>query len=210
MLGRHPRILILALGALVAAVFGASQSAAGGPGPSEPGSRLVSVGGSAEPEPSPAGLTLTSPAFADGDPIPLPFSCDGAGVSPPLTWIDAPEGTAAYALVMEDQSAYDFPHWTVLSLPGDWTALDRGASGALGDGPIEGLNGVGTSGYLAPCPPSGEHAYTVTLYALSRPVGSQVKPDQLTADDVRRLVGDVALGQAQLSGTYRRVVPATP
>ena len=41
-------------------------------------------------------LTLTSPAFHAGAVLPQRFSCDGAGVSPPLDWSGVPAGTRSW------------------------------------------------------------------------------------------------------------------
>ena len=54
-----------------------------------------------------ASLELTSPAFAGGARLPVRFTADGEGVSPPLTWGDAPPGTASLALLVEDADAHD-------------------------------------------------------------------------------------------------------
>jgi hypothetical protein len=45
-------------------------------------------------------LTLTSPSVTDGV-LAIDATCDGEGVSPSLTWSDAPSGTVAYAVVMD-------------------------------------------------------------------------------------------------------------
>ena len=41
---------------------------------------------------------LRSPAFGPGGAIPLKYTGDGADVSPPLRWTDAPEGTKSLDL----------------------------------------------------------------------------------------------------------------
>ena len=48
---------------------------------------------------------LTSPAFEAGAAIPRTFTCDGKDVSPPLEWTDAPDETAAMALIVDDPDA---------------------------------------------------------------------------------------------------------
>jgi cyclopropane-fatty-acyl-phospholipid synthase len=50
-------------------------------------------------------MTLRSPAFANGAVIPVRFTCDGDDISPHLEWNAAPEGTRAFALVMDDPDA---------------------------------------------------------------------------------------------------------
>jgi hypothetical protein len=168
-----------------------------------------SVSPSGSPEGSPAGtdgsaFSLTSPAFADGEPIPVDYTCDGAGISPPLAWSGVPEGTAAFALIEEDPDANGFVHWVVLNVPPDWTDIEEGASWPIGGDPIEGANGAGEVGYIGSCPPSGTHDYVFTLYALSEPAPVDVEPSRLTAASVRELISGILAGQAVLTGTYGR------
>lgn len=49
-----------------------------------------------------ASMRLTSTAFTDGGDIPAKYTCDGANVSPPLAWTDAPARTQSFALIVED------------------------------------------------------------------------------------------------------------
>ena len=46
-------------------------------------------------------LTVTSTSFADGAEIPAKYA-GAQGISPQLSWSGAPEGTAAYVLIMHD------------------------------------------------------------------------------------------------------------
>jgi phosphatidylethanolamine-binding protein (PEBP) family uncharacterized protein len=47
-------------------------------------------------------MRLSSTAFDEGEMLPPRFTCDGAGVSPPLAWKDVPDGTQHFALICED------------------------------------------------------------------------------------------------------------
>ncbi len=156
---------------------------------------------SAEPSEDPSmiatDLTLTSPAFAEGDPIPSEFSCDGDDRSPPLAWSNVPEGTQAFALVVDDPDAGGFVHWLVADLAPDVTSLPE-------DGPVggvEGRTGFRAAGYGGPCPPSGTHRYVFTLHALSSPTGLAAG---FVADELRDAIAGTTLGTATLSGTYER------
>jgi phosphatidylethanolamine-binding protein (PEBP) family uncharacterized protein len=50
-------------------------------------------------------MVITSPAFTDGERIPEEFTCEGADVSPPLSWNGVPDGTVELALTCEDPDA---------------------------------------------------------------------------------------------------------
>ncbi len=152
------------------------------------------------PTPSPTHLVLTSPAFADGDPIPREYSCRGADVSPELAWQGVPAGTAALVLLVDDPDGRDWVHWSVIDLPGRDGALPRGVSPAAAS-PQQGRNDFGRVGYGGPCPPSGNHHYNFTLYALAAPLGLAGHPDGKAVRAALR--GATILGQVALSGTYR-------
>lgn len=173
------------------------------PGPSSPGASAPASAEASAGERA-AGFVLTSSAFADGEAIPVLHTCDGDQVSPPLSWSGGPDGTAAYALIMEDPDADDFVHWVVVNVPADTASLEEGASGSMPEGTIEGAAGSGDLGYIGPCPPSGEHAYVFTLYALSEALAVGAQPSQLTAEAVRGLIEGFVTAEAELSGTYSR------
>lgn len=150
--------------------------------------------------PTDGDITLSSSAFGEGGSIPTRYSCDGDDVSPPLEWSGAPDGTAAYALIVDDPDARGFVHWVVADIPGETTSIEEGASGSGGIG-VEGRNGFGRTGWGGPCPPSGTHRYAFTLYALSEPLAVAGTPD---ADGVRAAFGDRLLGETRLTAGYTR------
>src|SRR5262249_9786417 len=63
-------------------------------------------------------LMLTSPAIPPGGEIAAQYTCDGADISPPLTWSSLPNGTQSLVLVVEDPDAPSgvFRHWTVFNI----------------------------------------------------------------------------------------------
>ncbi len=149
-----------------------------------------------------APFTLTSTSFAAGGSIPRRFTCDGDDVSPDLAWDGAPDGAVMLALLVEDPDANGFVHWTVIDIDGSQSgALPLGVS-ASPDAPRQGTNDFGRIGWGGPCPPSGTHRYTFTLYALAAPLGLAGTP---VGDAVRTaLAGAQVLGTAVLEGRYRR------
>jgi Raf kinase inhibitor-like YbhB/YbcL family protein len=150
--------------------------------------------------PNPATFTLRSSAFAEGGSIPRGYTCDGDDVSPPLEWSGAPASTAAYVLLVTDPDARGFVHWVAVDLSGSSRGLAERASGKPAAG-NEGRNDFGRTGWGGPCPPSGTHRYVFELYALSSPLNLPGRP---TAADVRRALGGRVVGEARLTGTYRR------
>jgi Raf kinase inhibitor-like YbhB/YbcL family protein len=142
-------------------------------------------------------FTLTSSAFADEQAIPAQFTCDGAGQQPPLAWTDPPPGTKSFALVVDDPDAPSgtFRHWGAFNIP----ASARSLSGDF----AQAVNDFGKTGYGGPCPPKGHgpHHYRFKLIALrvDRLDLSKPKVEQLEAE-----AGKVAVGRAELTGTYER------
>lgn len=140
-------------------------------------------------------LALGSSAFLPGTAIPAPYSCDGDGLSPPLSWTGVPAGTVELALTVLDPDAagQPFVHWVL-------AGMDPVVTG-LGEGGIP-ESVVEVAPWTGPCPPRGEtHDYVFTLYALSQPSGIA---DGTTADDALTLLAAAPGSTATLIGSYGR------
>lgn len=147
-------------------------------------------------------FVLTSTSFEPGGSIPTRYTCDGEDVSPELSWAGAPDGTAALVLVVDDPDARGFVHWTVLDMTGTASgALPRGI-GTSPDAPAQGRNDFGRLGWGGPCPPSGTHRYTFTLYALAAPLALPGQPDGRAVR--KALDGATVLDTTVLEARYRR------
>ena len=64
-------------------------------------------------------IAVASSAFTVGGPIPVQYTCDGAGVSPPLQWSGIPKGTAEIVVLAFDLSpqATSSVQWAVAGIP---------------------------------------------------------------------------------------------
>ena len=152
-------------------------------------------------------LLLTSPAIPPGGEIPVQYTCDGADISPPLTWSGVPNGTQSLVLVVEDPDAPSgvFHHWTAFDIPAGSHGLDAGFSANKPAGAIhEARNDFSKPGYGGPCPPQGHgvHHYHFRLLALSRPTLDVRAP--ATALDVTKAAQPYVIERTELVGTYRR------
>ena len=143
-------------------------------------------------------LALRSEAFDDGASIPVRYTCDAEDVSPPLVWDGVPEQAGAFALVVRDVDADGFVHWVLTDIPANVTSLPDGMGDTVG---IAGRNDFGRVGWGGPCPPSGQHRYEFTLYAMTAPLQLDGAPD---ADEVDRALGANLLAEARLTGVYTR------
>ena len=152
-------------------------------------------------------LMLLSPAIPPGGEIPTQYTCDGADISPPLSWSGVPAGTQSLVLGVEDPDAPSgvFRHWTVFDIPPASRGLDAGYSA---NRPIAALhearNDFDKTGYSGPCPPRGGgiHHYHFRLLAISRPTLDLKTP--AAALDVLRAAQPYVIQQTELVGTYHR------
>ncbi len=154
-----------------------------------------------------ADFALTSSAFEDGDLLPDDLKCEtdgGDGASPPLSWTGAPDGTEEFALAMihyPDGSTDDTPshYWLLWDIPGDTGSLSRGNEDSVGH---EGSNkDLVDTGYQPPCSPtgSGEHLYTISVYALDAASGLADADDlSVTWTTLMDAIDGSVLGEASI------------
>jgi hypothetical protein len=150
-------------------------------------------------------MRLTSSAFSDGSDIPTKYTCEGADMSPPLSWDDVPPTTRSLALIVDDPDAPDpaaprqtWVHWVVVDLPPDSGGLKENVR-RLAHGRI-GVNDWDRTSWGGPCPPIGRHRYMFKLFALDR-VLELAHPSK--ADLERAMAGHI-LAEATLIGTYQK------
>ena len=150
-------------------------------------------------------LKITSTAFRHMGEIPSRFTCEGADISPPLSWTAGPDGTRSYVLIMDDPDAPagTWDHWLIYRveatvLPEATSAKDKPSQAVR-----EGVNSWGKACYGGPCPPppTGRHRYFFKVYALDTTLaftGPPRKKELLTA-----MQGHI-LATGELMGTYDR------
>lgn len=152
-------------------------------------------------------IALSSPAFGDFAEMPVRFTTDGAGVSPPLQWADAPAGTQSLALIVEDADSptpAPLVHAILWGMNVATTGLAEGAIAEDGAAGAIGINSFLSQGWLAPDPPSGhgEHRYVFQLFALDCP------PEDLGDGPGRGAVLNAmaghVIGAGILTGLYSR------
>lgn len=146
---------------------------------------------------------ITSQAFTNKNAIPPKFTCDGANVSPPLSWKDTPAGTKSFAIIADDPDAPvgTWVHWIAWNIPASNRGLDENVAprSKLADGTMQGINDFKKTGYGGPCPPSGTHRYFFKLYALDTFLAL---PESTTKPALEAAIKGHALGQVTLMGTY--------
>ena len=151
-------------------------------------------------------FAIKTPAFSEGGAIPKQYSCDGADLSPGLTWANAPAGTKSFALIADDPDAPagTWTHWILWNVPANATALPEGVpkEPTLGDGTHQGKNDFKRVGYAGPCPSPGKaHRYFFTLYALDDKLEIQAGANR---NELERAMKEHVLSEAKLMGRYQR------
>ena len=150
-------------------------------------------------------LDIKSTAFGEGGLIPKKYTCDGADVSPQLSWSQPPEGTGSIVLICDDPVAPmgTWVHWVLYGLSPDTLEISEGIPDdkeVLG-GAKHGVNDFRKYGYGGPCPPGGTHRYFFKLYA----VDTEVDLDPgATKDEVLGAIKGHILAEEQLMGRYSR------
>ena len=138
------------------------------------------------------------------------FGCSGANRSPQLAWHNAPEGTAAFALLVHDPDAptgSGWWHWQVINIPKTATSLPAGAgeqgSKHLPAGSIQISNDYGFKGFGGACPPEGHgvHRYRFTLHALSALLEL---PEDASGALTGYMVNAHSLGSSTIEALYQR------
>jgi Raf kinase inhibitor-like YbhB/YbcL family protein len=158
---------------------------------------------------APMTLNLSSSAFAANGSIPTKYTCQGAGVSPPLAWSGSPSSTKSFALIVEDPDAPDpakptrvVSHWVAYNIPPAATALAENASkSGMPAGSAQGVNEGNKPFYTGPCPPIGSHRYFFKLYALDTVLTGLKSPKKAY---LQQALQKHVLDSTQLIGTYQK------
>lgn len=152
-------------------------------------------------------MQLTSSAFKHNESIPSLYTCDGAGVNPPLMISDVPENTQSLVLIMDDPDiphmvkekmhieVYD--HWVVFNLPPTTTHIEENETPDA----LQGVNSNGQHTYIGCCPPDTEHRYFFKLYALDAML---TLPEGSTKQEIEQAMEGHVIEQTELIGLYNR------
>ncbi|MDO9579625.1 MAG: YbhB/YbcL family Raf kinase inhibitor-like protein [Bacteroidales bacterium] len=150
-------------------------------------------------------MEIRSSAFNEGAIIPRKYTCDNIDISPPLEWLQVPDGTKTFALICDDPDAPmgTWVHWVLFNLPENVLELPENVlkMEVLKNGARQGKNDFGRIGYGGPCPPSGTHRYYFKIYALDKKLDS--KPG-ITKKELLKTMEGHMLAEGQLMGRYKR------
>ena len=154
-------------------------------------------------------MKISSAAFINQDSVPPKYTCEGANISPALSWQDIPGQAKSVALTVEDPDAPvgTWVHWIVYNIPPDAKGLPEAVSAVknLPNGAQQGENSFHKIGYGGPCPPPGHgpHRYFFRLYALDTLLDIRPGASRKELDDAMK---EHILSRAELVGRYERQV----
>ncbi|MES0884893.1 YbhB/YbcL family Raf kinase inhibitor-like protein [Roseibium sp. SCPC14] len=160
-------------------------------------------------------MSLQSSDIADGQLMEMEqvfsgFGCDGANLSPALSWSGAPEGTKSFVVTAYDPDAptgSGWWHWALVNLPADTTELPKSAGAIDFDLPGKAFNArndYSQNAFGGACPPQGDapHRYVFTVFAMPQ----ETLPIDETASGA--LVGfyanNTALDRVSITAKYGR------
>jgi Raf kinase inhibitor-like YbhB/YbcL family protein len=152
-------------------------------------------------------MKITTTAFPDRGSIPPKYTCDGANISPELSWSGVPEAARSLVLLMDDPDAPvgTWSHWTVYNIPPEATGLPEGTPTLekLPRGMLQGKNSFHKIGYGGPCPPPGHgpHRYFFRLYALNKLLDLRPGVSRIVIDEAIR---GYVIARAELMGRFER------
>lgn len=145
-------------------------------------------------------FVVTSPAFEPNGRLPAEFTCEGAGISPPVAWSGAPANTKWFALSLwHTASDREKSYWVVYDIPADVAQLEKDSRtvGRLG------FSDKRRAEYEPMCPKGTKlNTYHITVFALAE------KP-KLPRDGVTRAllldaIKDITLAAGTLNFQHQR------
>ncbi|MEM6812297.1 MAG: YbhB/YbcL family Raf kinase inhibitor-like protein, partial [Pseudomonadota bacterium] len=127
-------------------------------------------------------------------------------VSPELSWVDAPEGSKAFAILCHDPDAplvsadgnYGFVHWVYYNIPASVTSLPEGDSNYT-----NGINNFGDQKYGGPMPPNGHGQHHYYFWILALDTDEEIEAGLSLYDFLAKVEPNI-LGMNRLIGTYIR------
>ena len=154
-------------------------------------------------------FAISVPAAVNGNQLPVSATCDGAGVSPAITWSNAPAGTKYLAIIIDsipgparpgETSTENHFYLTNFNIPASVHSIPEGNKniGELGQ------NFLGRAlGYTPPCSQGpGSKTYTFSIYALSDKL--TLTPSSATQSALVSAMNGKIIDQAKIDLIYTR------
>lgn len=147
-------------------------------------------------------MKLVTSAIVDGKILDKYGKRGDMTLSMPFEFIEYPENTLSFALVIEDYDAievcgYDYIHWLVANITSD--RLRENASILSKEYFVQGMNSNNENSYIGMAPPNKTHTYDITLYALDSRLELQ---EGFSYSELHAKMSGHILSQVNIKGTY--------
>ena len=153
---------------------------------------------------TPSTFTAKSSAVTNNGTLPAKYTCDGASISPPISWEGAPIGTKSYAVIMHHIPPTGDKHvyMLVYNIPNSVSGFTEKTINVG----LFGMNTVnGKVEYSPPCSQGpGAKLYVLTVYALSAEPVLGVPQSKVTMDILLSAITKTTLGTAVMNVNYTR------
>ena len=153
------------------------------------------------PEPT---FEAFSTAYVNNGDFPQKYTCDGLGVSPPISWKNVPANAKGIAITMHHIPPTGDKHvyMCVYNIP---TSINNYPENTSNIG-LWGINTVnGKNAYTPPCSQGpGPKIYIITVYALSEQPSITTATNKITMDVLLEAISNKTLAKSTLTVTYTR------
>lgn len=179
---------------------------------------VAGCGGSGDPDfqsiPPVADLVVSSTSYADGGAMALKYASPAQGgenISPQLRIESTPPGTAALAIVMDDETApcgttdNACVHWNAFNLPADTQDIAENADLSAIKGVILGAAYNDQTGYQGPNPPMGKHFYRITVYAMKSGIAAPLSTPRYTSSQFEAAYAGLIMKSVSWTGHFTPV-----
>jgi Raf kinase inhibitor-like YbhB/YbcL family protein len=140
----------------------------------------------------------------DGAWLPAKYTCDGANVSPPLSWSGVPRDARELVVICTDPDAPSgtWTHWVLWKMAPTSRKLLEGipAQSTLASGARQNMNDFKEIGYGGACPPSGTHHYAFQIFALNQ----SLDLSSVANRDIESTIAPYVVAKGSLTAKYRR------
>ncbi len=146
----------------------------------------------------PMRLTVTSTAFEPYNVIPAKYTCEGQGVTPPLTVRNMPPGTKSLALILHDYHATPDggeTYWMIWNLDTVGNIPENFRSDYMS------VNKANEYGYTPICAKAGNHKYHFIVYALDSRL---LLGKKSTKQNMEKVMRGHVLAKGDLVGIYNK------
>ena len=142
-------------------------------------------------------LIIKSPDFEHEGELPSRFTCDGKDINPTLEIEGIPKAAKSIVVLLEDPDSRSasMNYWIRWNLK-PTGVIEEGTTAGEG-----GVNSMGRTSYLGPCPNGGTHRYFFKVYALDEMMNLSENSNKWAVQEAMK---NHILASGEIMGWYRK------